>query len=371
MKYITFHFNKIYFIFIFSAIIFSFRDYLNKKTVINNTLPLYKLFLMYCGETLSGFIYLGINYSLHEKEKKLSSKLFHSFEENYKKKRKEIFKIYFSIFLGVLIDGIGCYNYKYFYNYKMLKFEKIFDDLEILCLCIFLCLNESYYLNLPKYRHHYLGLILIFISLFIVMITNLIRIGMNNNVFYFLLFLINFIQSQCIVSFLYSIEKILNYRYYINIYKLLYFEGLFGFLIMILGCGIYTIFDHNYIFNNFEKVNTELLIYSFFYILFSLFFNIIRLKIIEIKSPSYNIVSYLLRVIIIDIFINLREFTFDFILYNILSLLGAFIFCEVITLHFFKLDIDTIIKTRERSELDSQFFYKQTINIVRIPKSKS
>ena len=140
---------------------------------------------------------------------------------------------------------------------------------------------------------------------------------------------------------------------------------------MILGCGIYTIFDHNYIFNNFEKVNTELLIYSFFYILFSLFFNIIRLKIIEIKSPSYNIVSYLLRVLIIDIFINLREFTFDFILYNILSLLGAFIFCEVITLHFFKLDIDTIIKTRERSELDFQFFYKQTINIVRIPKSKS
>ena len=95
---------------------------------------------------------------------------------------------------------------------------------------------------------------------------------MNNNVFYFLLFLINFIQSQCIVSFLYSIEKILNYRYYINIYKLLYFEGLFGFLIMILGCGIYTIFDHNYIFNNFEKVNNRIIdLFIFLYFIFFIF----------------------------------------------------------------------------------------------------
>ena len=92
MKYITFHFNKIYFIFIFSAIIFSFRDYLNKKTVINNTLPLYKLFLMYCGETLSGFIYLGINYSLHEKEKKYHQNFFILLKKTIKKKEKKYLK---------------------------------------------------------------------------------------------------------------------------------------------------------------------------------------------------------------------------------------------------------------------------------------
>ena len=352
MKNITFHFNHIYFLFIVSAILYSFRDYLNKKTIINEILPSYKLIIMYLGETLSGFIYLGVKYSLNENEKKLSSKLFNPFEERYKKKRKESLKIYFTIFIGALIDGIGCYNYKYFYNYNMIKFEKIFDELEILCLCIFLCLNESYYLNLPKYRHHYLGLILIFISLFIVMITNLINIGIEH-LYYFILFLINVIESQCIMSFFHSLEKILNYRYFINIYKLLFLEGLFGFLIMILSSGIYTIFDHNYIFNIFEKINTELLIYSFFYILFSLFFNIIKLKIIEIKSPSYNIIPNLLRVIIIDIFINKRDFTFDFLLYNIFSLLGAFIFCEIITLNFFNLDENTIIKTRERGKLET------------------
>ena len=90
MKYTTFHFNKIYFIFIVSAIIYSFRDYLNKKTVINDTLPSYKLILMFCGETLSGFIYLSVKYSLHEKEKKLSSKLFNSLEEKYIKKKERI-----------------------------------------------------------------------------------------------------------------------------------------------------------------------------------------------------------------------------------------------------------------------------------------
>ena len=73
MKNITFHFNHIYFIFIVSAILYSFRDYLNKKTIINEILPSYKLIIMYLGETLSGFIYLGVKYSLNENEKKLSS----------------------------------------------------------------------------------------------------------------------------------------------------------------------------------------------------------------------------------------------------------------------------------------------------------
>ena len=56
MKYIQFHFNKIYYLFIFSTVMYTFRDYLKKHTVINELHPSYKLFLMHLGESLSGFM---------------------------------------------------------------------------------------------------------------------------------------------------------------------------------------------------------------------------------------------------------------------------------------------------------------------------
>ncbi len=65
----------------------------------------------------------------------------------------------------------------------------------------------------------------------------------------------------------------------------------------------------------------------------------------------------------IDIFINKREFTIDFILYSIFSILGACIFSEVITFKFFNLDRDTIHETRERSSLDSELFYNRKPNM--------
>ncbi len=363
MKYINFHFNKIYFIFLFSIIIYTFREYMNENTFINELNPLYKLFLMYLGESLSGFIYLYLKYSLNENKKAISRKIFNSIEGNFKSQIKDLKIIYVAIFISAMIDGIGCFNYKYYFNNDMLKFNKIFDDLEILFLCIFLCLIESYYLNLPKYRHHYLGLFLIFISLLIVMISNLIKIGINN-ISNFILILVNFIESQCLSSFFYSLEKIINYRYFVNIYKLLFLEGLSGIIVFILVFGIHSIFDNNIFVDIINELNSELIFYSFCSIFVALFFNIIRLKIIELKTPSYNIIPNLLRVIVIDIFINKREFTIDFILYNIFSLLGAFIFCEIITLHFYGLAKDTINETMERSDLDSSILFSTNISLV-------
>ena len=127
---------------------------------------------------------------------------------------------------------------------------------------------------------------------------------------------------------------------------------------------IHYIFDNNIFFYIIYELNSELIFYSFCSIFVALFFNIIRLKIIELKTPSYNIIPNLLRVIVIDIFINKREFTIDFILYNIFSLLGAFIFCEVITLHFYGLAKDTINETMERSDLDSSILFSTNISLV-------
>ena len=352
MKYINFHFNKIYFIFLFSIIIYTIREYMNQNTFINELNPLYKLFLMYSGESLSGFIYLYLKYSLNENEKGISTKIFNSIEGKFKSKIKELKIIYVAIFMGSMIDGISCYNYKYYFNRNMLKFKTIFYDLEILFLCIFLCLTESYYLNLPKYRHHYLGLVLIFISLLIVLFSNLLKIEINN-IWNFILILINFIETKCLLSFLYSLEKIINYRYFVNIYKLLFLEGLSGIIVFIFIFGIYIIFDNNIFVDIINKLNSESLLYSFIYLILVLLFNLTKLKIIELKSPSYNIIPNLLRVILIDILINNRAFTIDFILYNIFSLLGAFIFCEVITLHFYDLDRNTIHETRERGKIDA------------------
>ncbi len=356
MKYIQFHYNKIYYLFIFSIVIYSIRDYLKKNSVINEFHPSYKIFLMYLGESLAGIIYLYLKYSVNEKEERISTKLFNSINERFKSQGGDPYKIYFTIFLAAMIDGISYYNYKYYFNYNMLKFNTIFDDLDMIFQCIFLCINESYYLNLPKYKHHYLGLFLIFLSLLIVMISNLIKIGINN-IFYFLLLFLNFIESQCLLSLLYTLEKIVNYRYFVSIYKIEFIEGLSGLIFILSLCGIYSIFDPNYFLNYFNKANSELFFYSFIYIFLVLFYNLIRLRIIELKSPSYNIIPNILAVIVIDIFINKREFTIDFILYSIFSLLGACIFSEVITFKFFNLDRNTFHETRKRGK-------KETLNIL-------
>jgi hypothetical protein len=262
---------------------------MNQNTFINELNPLYKLFLMYSGESLSGFIYLYLKYSVNEKEQGISTKLFNSIEGRFKSQGGHPYIIYIALFLGAMIDGISCYNYKCYFNYNILKFNTIFDDLEIIFLCFFLWINESYYLNLPKYKHHYLGLFLIFLSLLIVMISNLIKIGINN-IFYFLLVLFNFMELQCLLSFLDTLEKIVNYRYFVSIYKIEFIEGLSGLIVFFLGFGIYSIFNPNFFLNYFNKANSELFFYSFIYIFLVLFYNLIRLRIIELKSPSYKII---------------------------------------------------------------------------------
>ena len=142
---------------------YTFRDYLNKETVINDLHPSYKLFLMYLGESLAGIIYLYQKYSVNEKEQGILTNSFNSIQSS-KSQGGYKCKIYFTIFLASMIDGISYYNYEYAFNSNLLKFKTIFDDLEIIFLCFFLWINESYYLNLPKYKHHYLGLFLILLS---------------------------------------------------------------------------------------------------------------------------------------------------------------------------------------------------------------
>ena len=173
-------------------------------------------------------------------------------------------------------------------------------------------------------------------------------------------------ENQFLLSYLYIIEKKLNYEYFINIFKMSCFEGLFGIIIIIFLMIINQVFfiDSILNFNNFslfiKQINNILnflLIITF--IILSCLINIFRLKITEFTRPSTNSIGHLLSIFFIDIFDSfykgpkIQIFSYDIIFSSIFSIIGTFIFCEVIVLNFCNFDKYTFDKLSRRSEDDT------------------
>ena len=93
-------------------------------------------------------------------------------------------------------------------------------------------------------------------------------------------------------------------------------------------------------------------------IIFTLFFNIFRLKIIEVTKPSYNIIANFLGFLFLTIFYVIqknenKKITKEIIISTIFCSLGTMNFCKIMTLHFWDLDKYTNNETKNRARLDS------------------
>ena len=334
-----FYHNHLNFL-LFRAICFGLRK-LIEIIYFNESMP---LFLMFLGENLSIFIHLYQKYILLreiEKEKMFDDKT---------KDIKQRIKIYFIIFIISLCDLIGCYNFKYIGNNK----TSLKNNFNMIFLCVFIALNEYIYLKIQIYNYHILGYILYIFSLIIDLLIN-----MNEFKKYLINILIISLGSQYIESLFYIFEKKLNYEYFIKISEICFLEGLFGMIILLIFYLLpFTSF------NLLPKEYNILII--IIYCILTCIANLCRLRVTEISRPSYNMIGKTLCNLSINIVSSIfenenKKYTWNKIniLIMFISLISAFIYCEVITLNFFNFDkyiTDNIIDRSIRESISLSDF---------------
>lgn len=347
--------NKVLYVLFISAIFDLLRYMITcvLKDIFKN--PIIKLLLMSLGESLSFILY--IIYLKKNSYRNKKSELFYS-------SRNKKF-INFMLFLCSFLKVIGNFDFLYFYSYKIKKREDILDNLDIIFFTLLVCINEHSILKIQTYKHHKLGIFFIIFALIILTLSNYLRIFNQFNTKKFIYVIILSFENQFLLSYLYIIEKKLNYEYFINIFKMSCFEGLFGIIIIIFLMIINQVFfiDSILNFNNFSFIKQINNILNFLliitFIILSCLINIFRLKITEFTRPSTNSIGHLLSIFFIDIFDSfykgdkIQIFSYDIIFSSIFSVLGTFIFCEVIVLNFCNFDKYTFDKLSRRSEDDT------------------
>ena len=360
-KIISFHYYKSFIyieILILSKILFdNFLESKFKKIYSETSL---ELLITNIGKSLAYFLFLIEKKYLTYKKKFINQRTFmmEKIEETKNENPKKHSYILFIIFFLTLLDFTN-YN---LYVSNILDAQNIkiaINGLGLISYGIFLIINEHYYLNIEIYKHHCLGLILCFISIFLYFFYILFVLYQKHFVFHIILFLI----ISCELGFLFSIqsiiEKKLNFDYYVSIYYICFIEGIFGlFLIGIYFIILTFLFNDNTIFIFFNNINNiiQFIIITILYSIINLIFYICRLKIFENNRPSYYIIASLLSQLIKNIF-NSKYIIFTM---YFISLLGCLIFCEIITLDFCGLDKYTFEKTSDRGFQESLLLKKST-----------
>ena len=315
-------------------------------------------FLMFLGESLAGFVYLFEQKLLkkNKEDNKNNEIVMKQFERIDKK--QNIKKYILIICLCGLLDFFFCYEFDFHPKINDLN-EQLLNIKRIIFILI-LCISENYYLNLETNIHHYLGLTLSLVSLIIIIISNFTIF--ENNKFLLLLFLL-YIEFGFIGSCLYLIEKQLSFKYYINIYFIIFIEGISGCFYCIINYLILKITGisvKNSLISDTMNLSDIFLfiIIIFFDCIISCVYNICIIKISEKNRPSYNLIGELVNMIFINTYNSLfgykNVWNIQLILFTIFSLLGSFIFCEVITLNFFGFDKYTFEKTSHRSKFENE-----------------
>jgi hypothetical protein len=359
--FLNFYFDKIFIYFFIRALSFLLRRIIRiyySELFINQ---IFSLFIMFLGESLSFFLWIILKFKSKGRGR-VKTIVFQKKNSGKKSCLKRFLKkiyIPFLIFFCSFCDFCGSFNYYEYYSYSILKFSDNFDNLNKIFLCLFVTYNEIYILNIQTYIHNIIGLIIIIISLIVVIIYSLIRNVNQLDFLSFLLFFIITLEYQYIESILYTIEKKLNFEYFISIYKLCFYEGIFGIILTIIY-RFFSVFifknDNSFLIHIDNKEGTfKTILILFLYCILTLIYNICRLKISEKNRPSYNIISEVLWVFfstVSDSILKKKSWDFGLILYYFFSLLGSCIFCEVISLNFCGLNKNIFSVTAKRATME-------------------
>ena len=285
------------------------------------------LFLMFIGESLSIVLYLFSNIFFSTKKENINGFMI---DENKTNNFIMGIKIYLMILICSLCDLIGCYNFKVIGSNK----TNLKNNYNMIFLCIFIALNEDIYLKIQSYNYHTLGYILYLFSLIIDLLINMNELHIS-----LIFVLIISLESQYIESLFYIIEKKLNYEHYIQISYICFLEGIFGIILIVIFYYTSLIPD-----DLIPKDKNDVLI-IILYCFLTCIANLCRLRVTEISRPSYNLIGKTLCTLSTNIVSSIFEdnnkkykWNLTNILIMVFSLIGAFIYCEVITLHCLNLD---------------------------------
>ena len=380
MKFISFHIPNCSLYLIIISIIRTINDIItnNESTRKYFDNPLFYNFLMYIGESLSLFLYLY---------QKIINKIWkqdNSFQ--YIKERKNFSSIRIILFFGFIIficsftDFLASFEFSYYYSYKMQKINvKLIENFSLIVLFISYYLVETYFLNIKSYIHHFIGIGINIIPLIIILLYYFITMpNLEYNLSALLCLLIinlqiNFLQTICL-----TIPKKLNYEYFINMNLILFIEGIFGILMILIYQYCIYIFKNAKIDFDYREIKyssiCDIIILIIYCILICIL-NILLLKVVEETRPIYNSLSKGLSNIFIDIshliqyfFLKNNDYkdVLDFknIILKTFALIGFLIYSEIITLNFCDLDKFTKKKTADRGEEDSREMSCESIDVI-------
>ena len=322
---------------------------------------------MFLSQIFAIFVYLYQKHIMKDINKK--NKMFKIFYLNIKKS--------FFWFLSIILSCSICIIFGYmrfdlfFYNNDMKKIpNELITNFEFIFLFIYLFFLNKYYLGFEIHRHHIIGLTLNIIGILFYLVIEIFRNNNFNPTFSFLYVLIIIIEAQFLQSLTYTFPKKLNHQYFMNMNLILFFEGLFGIIILITYDFFYVYifkFEDIFIFKiqKEEEQNYFIdIIYIFSYLIFNGTLNILNYIVIEETSPIYmtvakglsNIFTYISQIIQYSLLNNnqYKEInSYQNIVFLFLSLIGFSIFLELITLNFSDLDKYTKEKTASRGENDT------------------
>ena len=368
MKYINFHKPKCFIYLIIIAITRTITDLIRNYGEKYFKFPIFRLFLLFCGQAIAIIFYLiqilslekqfnGHNYNILLDEQKIINHKRHS--SRY---------IFFFITLLSLLSELQWKDF--IFNYEMLKVRiEFIKNLETLVLFFSYITAEKYLLEMNTYRHHYLAIGLNILSFIIIIIYFLFNTYWTTfKVFPFICVIIFIIESQFFRSICYTIIKKLNHEYFINMNYILFIMGIIGiiytFIFDFIHSNIlkYDINFYNRIYNLIDN-KKEFIFIIIVYMIFICILNILNLKVIEETKPSYlaitngftNLFVQISHLIQNEFFGKHYKHILNMI--NIIFALSFFlsfcIFSEIISLNFCELDKYINEKISERSNRDT------------------
>ena len=368
MKYINFHKPKCFIYLIIIAITRTITDLIRNYGEKYFKFPIFRLFLLFCGQAIAIIFYLiqilslekqfnRHNYNILLDEQKIINHKCHSF-------------IYIFFFITLLSFLSELQWRDFIFNYEMLKVRiEFIRNLETLVLFFSYIIAEKYLLEMNTYRHHYLAIGLNIFSFIIIIIYFLFNTYWTTfKVFPLICVIIFIIESQFFRSICYTIIKKLNHEYFINMNYILFIMGIIGiiytFIFDFIHSNIlkYDINFYNRIYNLIDN-KKEFIFIIIIYMIFICILNILNLKVIEETKPSYlaitngftNLFVQISHLIQNEFFGKHYKHILNMI--NIIFALSFFlsfcIFSEIISLNFCELDKYINEKISERSNRDT------------------
>ena len=318
---------------------------------------------------LVAYTYIRMNYFKEKKEKKVKKTKIKGYELIYNDPSKKENK-YILILLISVLDFLGRCKEIFFFLFVNTERLTVLQTSWLLSIDILSRVIFCYIILKTKlYKHHWISLALCCIGFFIMFCFSLLSDGSYEGKYW--LYLLFILISNILFGLEDTINKILLTNKFLLPHFLMFWRGLFCFVIIfiftiiLVSTEIIDVGYYKYLYDK-EDFWKEILS-KLFYIIINFFKVFCIFKTIYIFTPTHvgflnviNVITELIKYIIENKDINILYFIFD-IICLIVILVGTLIFNEMIILNFLGLNENTKIGKMKKEALDGVELNSTTI----------